>query len=295
MRDSGTAAAKNHYALMLAVDEIRQSFYSEAVLENLAERKQEITTLLDETIATYASLSFHKAIILELFYKYHPDAKTGTNDHVTNATAEKSFEENLITLANEHAATGNQEAEEMLNAMEELNYEDKTNSASSDKDQVGSSAALANDSQTDDDSSNEAAPAAVAASLATKAHRQSPAKGMTRQKRIEAMVMKFAATRSDTSDKPSSFTTYQVVWADDLKKSAKHEEVMRNHKNAFEKLLKSIAEGTNEGRPKALHGETSLGLRQFSRRITEEHRLVYAYDHVNKTIHILECGGHYGD
>ena len=70
-----------------------------------------------------------------------------------------------------------------------------------------------------------------------------------------------------------------------------------NDKGAYKKLQKLLNEmcrtpyeGT--GKPEQLKGELSG---YWSRRITDEHRIIYRVDEDNDMIIIVQCKGHYGD
>jgi toxin YoeB len=66
---------------------------------------------------------------------------------------------------------------------------------------------------------------------------------------------------------------------------------------AFKKVMKLIGElqehpATGTGHPKPL-GEDRTG--QWSRRITQKHRLIYQIDETQVTVLVLSTYGHYGD
>lgn len=124
--------------------------------------------------------------------------------------------------------------------------------------------------------------------------RKKVSKGIFRKQRILEIVSEFTERKSTNINSNSGCQDYQVVCSDKLEKSSEYAEVQTKYKSVFDKLIEAIKNGTKEGQPETLKGKTPYGLRQYSRRISSEHRLVYAYDHKNKTIHIIECGGHYG-
>ena len=64
-------------------------------------------------------------------------------------------------------------------------------------------------------------------------------------------------------------------------------------------LINAIQNKTNEGNPERLSGKITLDdgkeYALYSRRIDKKNRLIYAYNHDTRTIHIIRCGGHYRD
>lgn len=62
-------------------------------------------------------------------------------------------------------------------------------------------------------------------------------------------------------------------------------------------LINSILDRGNEGHPKMLKGKSHPidGLKLFSRAVTLEDRLVYSYDHAQRTVIIRQMEGHYDD
>jgi len=71
----------------------------------------------------------------------------------------------------------------------------------------------------------------------------------------------------------------------------------RNEPNAFKKVVKLIDEliehpTTGTGKPKQL-SNNRVG--QWSRRISDKHRLIYMIDDQNVVVLLLSVYGHYGD
>jgi len=71
----------------------------------------------------------------------------------------------------------------------------------------------------------------------------------------------------------------------------------RNEPNSFKKVVKLIDEliehpTTGTGKPKQLSSDRTG---QWSRRISDKHRLIYMIDDENVVVLLLSAYGHYGD
>lgn len=119
-------------------------------------------------------------------------------------------------------------------------------------------------------------------------------KGTIRKQRIAAIIKEFTGRKSSNTNGNSGCKNYQVICDNSLEKSAAYAEVQTHYQLILDRFLEAIKNGTSEGKPEILKDKTPDGLRKYSRRISLEHRLVYAYDHIKKRIIILEYGSHYG-
>ena len=88
---------------------------------------------------------------------------------------------------------------------------------------------------------------------------------------------------------------YDIIFTDDAKEDIKV--LSRNDPQAYKKLVKLLAEliehpETGTGHPKPLSADR---IGQWSRRITQKHRLVYEIHEEIVAILILSAYGHYND
>ena len=88
---------------------------------------------------------------------------------------------------------------------------------------------------------------------------------------------------------------YDVTFSDEASEGIKF--LKRNELPAYKKLLKLLIElqehpTTGTGHPKPLSGDR---IGQWSRRITNKHRLVYEIEEEIVTVLILSTYGHYDD
>ena len=88
---------------------------------------------------------------------------------------------------------------------------------------------------------------------------------------------------------------YIVIFSDEAKDNIKA--LKRNEPSVYKKLFKLLAElqehpTVGTGHPKLLSGDR---VGQWSRRITNEHRLVYEIEEEEVTVLVLSAYGHYDD
>lgn len=115
-------------------------------------------------------------------------------------------------------------------------------------------------------------------------------KGATYKQRIKQIIDDYARTNMT----PKQRKIYTVRWECDRTFPQGVSEQAVNEK------IESILRGENRGHLKALKGsgpkfeESVKGTKLFSSRITDEHRLVFSYDHKNEELVIWRPHGHYG-
>jgi Txe/YoeB family toxin of Txe-Axe toxin-antitoxin module len=285
-RELGTNDAKLKYAIMLISKHTKRSFDDTLDLEKTAQIRNEIESLLDAAVLERPRLEYKKKTMLALFDAEHSYKKGTDLDTKDCSNTQNSLEKKIQEISAEAAANGNADAEEMLNTLDALDQLVETTEDSN------------SDEELTEPSFNKKAETTQTAFADTDQiltnDRKKTSKGIFRKQRILEIVTEFTERKSNNVNSNSGCQDYQVVCSDKLKKSSEYAEVQTKYKLVFEKLIKAIKNGTKEGQPETLKGKTPYGLRQYSRRISSEHRLVYAYDHKNKTIHIIECGGHYG-
>jgi len=88
---------------------------------------------------------------------------------------------------------------------------------------------------------------------------------------------------------------YKISYTERVKKDLV--KLKRNEPNSFNKVVKLIDELTDHpttgtGKPKQLSGDRTG---QWSRRISNKHRLIYLIDNENIVILLLSAYGHYND
>jgi toxin YoeB len=88
---------------------------------------------------------------------------------------------------------------------------------------------------------------------------------------------------------------YDIIFTKDAKQDIKN--LLRNDPQAYKKLVKLLAEliehpETGTGRPKPLSADR---VGQWSRRITQKHRLVYEIDDEQIIVLVISAYGHYND
>ena len=88
---------------------------------------------------------------------------------------------------------------------------------------------------------------------------------------------------------------YEVILSPDAAKDLA--KLRKNEPNAFEKAYRLLGElkehpRTGSGRPEPLSGDRSG---QWSRRITQKHRMVYSIEEEIVEVYVLSSYGHYGD
>lgn len=278
-RELSTDSKKVIHACML-LDQKTDLAFNRRCLNTPAEKRKEMENLLSAAVLAEPSLEYNKNIILALFDAEHSSKKGADLDTKDCSNAQDSLEKKIQEISGEAAATGNADAEEMLDNLDALDQTPEINEDSN------------SDEKLNDTSDNKKAETTQTVFADTDQVLTKPRKKVS--KGILEIVHEFTERKSSNINSNSGCQDYQVVCSNKLEKSSEYAEVQANYKSAFEKLIEALKNGTKEGQPEALKGKTPDGLRQYSRRITSEHRLVYAYDHKNKKIHIVECGGHYG-
>lgn len=88
---------------------------------------------------------------------------------------------------------------------------------------------------------------------------------------------------------------YEVILSPDAAKDLA--KLRKNEPNAFEKAYRLLGElkehpRTGSGRPEPLSGDRSG---QWSRRITQKHRMVYSIEEEIVEVYVLSSYEHYGD
>ena len=89
--------------------------------------------------------------------------------------------------------------------------------------------------------------------------------------------------------------TYEIVLMDEAEIDAAR--LKRNEPHAYKKLIKLLKElekhpTTGTGHPEQLRGDRSG---QWSRHITDKHRLIYLIDNDTITVLVISAFGHYDD
>jgi toxin YoeB len=88
---------------------------------------------------------------------------------------------------------------------------------------------------------------------------------------------------------------YSVTFSEEAEEGVK--QLKRHEPQSYKKLHKLLVElqehpATGTGHPKPLGGDRAG---QWSRRITDKHRLVYEIEEERITVLVLSAYGHYGD
>jgi toxin YoeB len=88
---------------------------------------------------------------------------------------------------------------------------------------------------------------------------------------------------------------YDIIFTNDAKQDIKN--LLRNDPQAYKKLVKLLAElighpETGTGHPKPLSADR---VGQWSRRITQKHRLIYEIDEKQIVVLVISAFGHYDD
>ena len=88
---------------------------------------------------------------------------------------------------------------------------------------------------------------------------------------------------------------YKIAYTERVEKDLR--QLKRNEPQLFKKVIKLIDElvehpTTGTGKPKPLSGDRAG---QWSRRISDKHRLIYMIDNENVVVLLLSAYGHYDD